>query len=905
MRTQISILTATLFLAACGGGGSSSSPTPPPPPQIVAPSASFSASDQAGTAPFDVTFTDTSTAGSATITSWEWTFSDGTTSTDQNPTKTFLGAGDYDVSLTVTTADGSDTETRDDFIDVDASATFADPASVSEFTVGGETLTAVDNQVLVFFLEDVTQAEMDAVKTAAEAEGGFLQSMNDNLLIASYYAPDGQELSLIDTLDDLAGVGAADLNDLLEVEVGNNQEGYNFWKRTHTYVAQAQKVPAPTAVSFAGDFWINQINATAAWQELSEETLVDNKIAIVDTGLPASQTVVDEARVQRYSFRGGEISDDDNFGTDRDNDESTHGRDVSGFAAGYIEDGTQVRGVNPHSDLVFVDAQRSRTFTLFGTTVTIPFTFRTDVLAGAEVAIENGAEVVNISWGDTSKCTVPQTTRLDSRRSWRNRYKNLVNFAREQDVNIVFSAGNNCEKNDDQLLPSATDVSADSWASHALIVGANDENLNDACFSRMGDVVDVMAPGELVGFGDGRSINGTSFAAPMVTGAMGLIRSVNDTLSAPEAKEILMRNADARLTPQTTAQNRADCPAAAEVPATETTWSGTGPREVLNLGRAVNTALLTKGVDLRQLDTISLANGATQTVQIDITVPDEGVNALDLVFLIDQSGSYSDDINSLQANAASIIGNLTDRDIDVRFAVAGFSDFPQSPYGSASSGDYAYRLLQGLTASVDDTIAAIEQLDNPLLFGSDFPEAQYEATFQAATTIEYRDGALPIILLATDADFHDSDTDSAYPGAGRTATIEALKNNNITLIGLQSGSSAAAASRLNELAAETNGSVFTLDTASSQIADAIADAVDGSTAESDIELEILASNDWVVSVTPAIAEDVKRGETATFDVTFEGQRRSSVKSLTYDVYFWARANETALLERVVQPIAVP
>jgi len=57
-------------------------------------------------------FYDTSTN---TPTSWLWNFGDGTTSTLQNPTKTYTSAGFYTVSLTATNASGSNIRTRTSF----------------------------------------------------------------------------------------------------------------------------------------------------------------------------------------------------------------------------------------------------------------------------------------------------------------------------------------------------------------------------------------------------------------------------------------------------------------------------------------------------------------------------------------------------------------------------------------------------------------------------------------------------------------------------------------------------------------------------------------------------------------------------------------------------------------------
>jgi len=54
-----------------------------------------------------VNFTDTSTDPDGTIVSWLWNFGDGSTSTLQNPTHTYIAGGTYTVSLTVTDNDGA------------------------------------------------------------------------------------------------------------------------------------------------------------------------------------------------------------------------------------------------------------------------------------------------------------------------------------------------------------------------------------------------------------------------------------------------------------------------------------------------------------------------------------------------------------------------------------------------------------------------------------------------------------------------------------------------------------------------------------------------------------------------------------------------------------------------------
>ena len=79
------------------------------------PVASFSGSPTAGTAPLEVSFTDSS-AGD--IDSWSWDFGDGGTSTEQSPTHTYNDFRTYTVTLVVEGPGGSETYTRTNYITV-------------------------------------------------------------------------------------------------------------------------------------------------------------------------------------------------------------------------------------------------------------------------------------------------------------------------------------------------------------------------------------------------------------------------------------------------------------------------------------------------------------------------------------------------------------------------------------------------------------------------------------------------------------------------------------------------------------------------------------------------------------------------------------------------------------------
>jgi hypothetical protein len=785
---------------------------------------------------------------------------------------------------------------------VQPTAGFAAPASAREVTIDGASVAVATGQVIVVLVEDVSVSARETVIERMRTLGATAIGERRELRMLVATVPDGTEGAAIDALRGLAGVAHAGWNFVIESARPNPP-------RAPGWMPSWLPREAKQAIATAGRWWATQIDLAGA-QAVEDQLGITGgvtapRIAIVDTGLAAGQSVIDEARVARVDALGAALSDDTTA------DAQTHGRDVLAFAAGSSADAA---GVARHARVLSVDVYRDECtgiLAFLGCPLDIGRTFHTDLAEGVRTAVLSDARVINVSWESKVACSDPQSVRNAAQQGFRAVQSAAVNLARRNDKLVVFAAGNKCEKADDQLLPSADDPQADSWRSHALIVGGSTEAKQDALFSRMGGVVNLMAPGEQISWGASK-IDGTSFAAPIVAGGAALLQGISPELSAAETRYLLLDSADPVIT------------FAAASTAGFRGYVGpdaTGPSRLLNLGAAASGARLTRGAPLQTVEATTLAKGQAKTVEFDVAIPETGVRALDVVFVIDVSGSYGDDIATLRTQAGAIVDALLARGIDVQFGVTAYSDFPVAPYGGVS--DVGFQRLSRLGADRAATLAAIDAL--VLRFGSDEPESQLEALYQVATgagrdldgngvidaargdiaaqPVGWRPGAARVVLFATDASFHDRDRNPAYPGAGFSATVAALNAGGIRVIGLQSGGSVGAESDIARLVAATGGSAYQLSSNSAEIAGAIAAGIDDALAELEVSIEKVAGVEWMAAVRQDKVR-VRPGETLRVSVDLVGQRAESIDRLRYDLYLWVRANGQALVQRVKLPVEV-
>ncbi|MDX1530409.1 MAG: S8 family peptidase [Rhodothermales bacterium] len=157
-----------------------------------------------------------------------------------------------------------------------------------------------------------------------------------------------------------------------------------------------------------------------------------------------------------------------------------------------------------------------------------------DVANAIRYAVDNGAHVINMSFG---KRLSPEKDAVDA----------AVRYAEERGVLLVHAAGNDAEDTDAEAFYPTRYYADSTAAGNWLSVGAStwSDDALAAEFSNYGAAsVDLFAPGadlDLLAPANAYDrADGTSFAAPVVSGVAALLLSYFPDLSPMDAREILL-----------------------------------------------------------------------------------------------------------------------------------------------------------------------------------------------------------------------------------------------------------------------------------------------------------------------------------------------------------------------------
>ena len=203
-----------------------------------------------------------------------------------------------------------------------------------------------------------------------------------------------------------------------------------------------------------------------------------------------------------------------------------HGTHVSGIIAASRNNGAGIDGVADAVKIMMVRV------------VPDGDEYDKDVALAIRYAVDNGAKVINMSFG---KSYSPEKYWVDS----------AVVYAEQKDVLLVHSAGNeNYNLDSTNVFPNANLAAFKKNAGSFITVGASSDTLITASsiaadFSNYGKQnVDLFAPGvkiysTLPGGNVYGNQDGTSMAAPIVSGVAAILRTYYPSLTAKQVKTIL------------------------------------------------------------------------------------------------------------------------------------------------------------------------------------------------------------------------------------------------------------------------------------------------------------------------------------------------------------------------------
>ena len=242
---------------------------------------------------------------------------------------------------------------------------------------------------------------------------------------------------------------------------------------------------------------------------------------------------------------------------------------------------------------------------------------------------------------------------------------------------------------------------------------------------------------------------------------------------------------------------------------------------------------------------------------------------LDLIFLIDTTGSMGDDIENVKSSAHEIVDTLDLKGYDYRVAIADYKDYPCCGYGGWL--DYVYKLDLPFKNkdNKEDIISAIYSLSAS--GGADWRESVYSALVKAmkdenkdlnnADNYGWRKGVTKAIILMGDAPPHDPEP--WFLGYSLDDVSYWSENiDPVIVYSIAVGSDPTTYASFSEISEKTGGKVYTSPTAS-DIVDAIIEAI-GDIGESE-------TYGVSVNINPTINE-ANPGQSVTYsiDVTNTG-----------------------------------
>lgn len=329
--------------------------------------------------------------------------------------------------------------------------------------------------------------------------------------------------------------------------------GVNVERRFDTLLTGSAMTATPNAIRVLA----TRPDVEMIWLDEEVHTLLDRSVPLIQapavwelgfTGKGVLVGVVDTGIDPDHPDLTGRVKASKDFTGEGDRDNNGHGTHVAGIigGTGASSDG-KYRGVAFECEYVIAKVLKGNGSGLMS-----------DVIAGLEYVVEQGARVANLSLGGGGSCDGTDALSV------------ACDAAVDAGVIMCIAAGNSG--------PSARTIGSPGCAKKVITIGATDKQDGIASYSSRGPTADgrvkpdVCFPGSSIisarakNTGMGTPLNdfyttasGTSMATPHATGTCALLVQKDPALTPTGAKDVLMKNTvDLGLDENTQGKGRVD-----------------------------------------------------------------------------------------------------------------------------------------------------------------------------------------------------------------------------------------------------------------------------------------------------------------------------------------------------------
>ncbi|MEY2986123.1 MAG: hypothetical protein RJB24_352 [Candidatus Parcubacteria bacterium] len=246
------------------------------------------------------------------------------------------------------------------------------------------------------------------------------------------------------------------------------------------------------------------IDFNNAYPKISNTSKGNTKVAVIDTGV----SIIPEL--------SGQVVSGYNFINNSSNsiDDNGHGTFVSSIIASKINNNSGIAGVNDNVNIIPIKVLDSE-----------GKGFLSDLIKGIQYAIDQNANIINLSLASTSFDPV---------------LNNIIESAYQRGIIVVAAAGNS---GNNITSPSVSPLNNDGNKNWVIGVGAIDNKNNRPYYSNYGLGIDVVAPGDkILGYNNNNNLeyrSGTSMASAVVAGVLSVWRDYYGSLNTDEAHNLI------------------------------------------------------------------------------------------------------------------------------------------------------------------------------------------------------------------------------------------------------------------------------------------------------------------------------------------------------------------------------